>query len=237
LKNSFKVLFVLFALILGFAQPVSATEVQQTNVIETSATGVVKVSPDVVQLSLTIRTEKESGALAEENNAIAVNKAIDLLLSEGLNKEEIKTTNYSTYSYIKTDKNGEKEIRVYSTTSGLEIAFKELSKVGEILDQLANISEVNVNSVNYSIQDPETYKEQVIASAIAEAKQNILYSAKALGLELDKLVYLRLDFSSNSGNQPYNGVAAAPAGSTIPQPQNPDKITISATANMTYSVK
>jgi hypothetical protein len=215
-----------------------AMEVQQANIIETSAMGVVNVDPDVVKLSLTILTEEKSGALSEENNAIAVNKVINLLLSEGLNKDEIRTTNYSTYSYIKIDKdkNVENEIRVYSTNSGLEITFKELNKVGEILDELANIIEVNVNSVNYSIQDPERYKEQVIVSAIAGAKQNIIYSAKALGLELDKLVYLRIDFSSNFG-QTYNRGAVAPTGDAIPQPQNPDKITISATANMSYSVK
>ncbi|MDR3586478.1 MAG: SIMPL domain-containing protein [Desulfosporosinus sp.] len=239
MKNSLKILVVLFSLILVFAQPASALETPQANTIETSATGVVTVEPDVVQLSLTVRTEESSGALAEEKNAIAVNKAIDLLSKEGLDKDEIKTTNYSTYSYLKTDpnKNADTEIKVYSTSSGLEVTMKELNKVGEILDQLANITEVNVNSVNYSIQNPEKYKEQVIDSAIAGAKQNILYSAKALGVELDKLAYLRIDFSPNLGIQPYIRGAVAPTSSAIPQPQNPDKITISATADMSYSVK
>ena len=239
MKRSLKVLVVLFSLILVFAQPASALEAPQANTIETSATGVVTVEPDVVQLSLTVRTEESSGALAEENNAIAVNKAIDLLSKEGLDKDEIKTTIYSTYSYLKTDpnKNADPGIKVYSTSSGLEVTMKELNKVGEILDQLANITEVNVNSVNYSIQDPEKYKEQVIDSAIASAKQNILYSATALGVELDKLAYLRIDFSPNSDIQPYIRGAVAPTSSAIPQPQNPDKITISATADMSYSVK
>ena len=239
MKRSLKILVVLFSLILVFAQPASALEAPQANTIETSATGVVTVEPDVVQLSLTVRTEESSGALAEENNAIAVNKAIDLLSKEGLDKDEIKTTNYSTYSYLKTDpnKNVDTEIMVYSTSSGLEVTMKELNMVGEILDQLANITEVNVNSVNYSIQDPEKYKEQVIDSAIADAKQNILDSATALGVELDKLAYLRIDFSPNLGIQPYIRAAVAPTSSAIPQPQNPDKITISATADLSYSVK
>jgi len=198
---------------------------------------VVNVDPDLVQLNLTVRTEESSAVLAQENNAIAANKAIDLLLGEGLTKDEIKTTNYSTYSYTKTDNDkNAKEITVYATNSGLEITSKELDKVGGILNDLANISQVNVNSVNYTVQDPDKYKEQAIASAIAKAKQNILCSADALGIKLDKLDYLRIDFSSNSGNQIFPGGPIALAGAKTPQPQNPDKITITATANMSYSV-
>lgn len=238
MKSSLKVLFILFALTLVFAQPASATEAQQANTIQTSATSVVNVDPDLVQLSLTIRTEESSAALAQSNNAVAVNKAIDMLISEGLNKDEIKTTSYSTYSYTKTDdKNVDNPIIVYATNSGLEITAKELDKVGEILDNLANISQVNVNSVNYSVQNPENYKEQVIAAAIADAKQNILYSADALGVKLDKLASLNIDFSANSGNQIYPMNPVAIKASATPQPQNPDKITISATATMSYSVQ
>jgi Uncharacterized conserved protein len=228
---------VLFALVLAFAQPVSAAEVVQDFTIDTSATSIITVDPDAVQLSLNIRTEEKSASLSQENNANAVNKVIDSLLSEGLTNDEIKTTSYSTYSYTKSDSDkNENEITVYSTNSGLEANFKALNKVGEILNKLANISEVNVNSVNYSIQDPAKYKEQIIAAAIAEAKQNILYSAEALGVKLDKLDHLTIDF--NSGNQtfPRNPVALKEAASTS-QPQNPDKISISATANMSYLVQ
>ncbi|MDP4161001.1 MAG: SIMPL domain-containing protein, partial [Bacillota bacterium] len=110
-------------------------------------------------------------------------------------------------------------------------------KVGEMLDKLANISEVNVNSVNYSIEDPANYKKQVIASAIAEAKQNILYSAEALGVKLDKLNYLTINFNSNSGYQTFPRIPVALKDSSISQPQNPDKITISATAIMSYLIQ
>ncbi|MDP4127523.1 MAG: SIMPL domain-containing protein [Bacillota bacterium] len=239
MKRRLKFVLVLFALLLVFAQPASAAELPQAvNTIETSATGVVTVDPDVVQLSLTIRTEEESAALSQENNANAVNKAIDVLIGEGLNKNDIKTTNYSTYSYTKTDNDKTvNAITVYSTISGLEVSFKELDKVGEMLDKLANISEVNVNSVNYSIEDPANYKKQVIASAIAEAKQNILYSAEALGVKLDKLNYLTINFNSNSGYQTFPRIPVALKDSSISQPQNPDKITISATAIMSYLIQ
>lgn len=145
MKSSLKVLFMLLVLTLAFVQPASAAEVPQTNTIETSATSQITVDPDVVQLSLTIRTEEKSASLAQANNADAVTKTIALLLDEGLSNDEIKTTNYSTYSYTKattdTDKNAENET-VYATNSGLEVTFKELDKVGEILDKLANLSAV-----------------------------------------------------------------------------------------------
>ena len=239
MKRNFKLLFIVFALTFLFVLPTSAAELPQAGTIETSAMSSVKVAPDIVQFSLTIRSEESSGTLSQEKNALAVNRAIELFASEGINNDKIKTTNYSTYSYTKTDSDQKvaNEITVYSTNSGLEVTSNEFDKVGGILGKLAKINEVYVNSVNYSIQDTAKYKEQLIASAIAEAKQNILYSANALGVKLDKLNSLKIDFISDSVNHPYLRNSVDSSGSAIPQPQNPDKITISASANMSYSVQ
>ncbi|WP_088188806.1 SIMPL domain-containing protein [Desulfosporosinus sp. FKA] len=238
MKKSLKLIFFALVLTLLFAQTASAAEIQQqAGTIETSATSSVDVDPDMVQLNLSVRTEASSAALAQENNSTAVNKAMDLLVSEGLSKDAITTTNYSTYSYTKTDDNTKNEVTVYSSNSGMTVTIKELDKVGEILDKLADISEVNVNSVNYSIQDPGKYKDQVIASAIAAAKQNILSSANALGVTIDKLDSLKIDFNSASNIQPYTRNSVSLSTSATPQPQSPEKITISATADLSYTVQ
>lgn len=219
------------------AQNTFAAELPQAGVIETSASSSISVEPDTVQLSLTVRTEERSAALAQEKNAAAVSKAIDLLVREGIHKERIKTTTYSTYSYTKTtgEKNAD-EVTVYSTNSSLEVKLSELDKVGEILNKLAGINELNVNSVNYSVQDFAKYKEQLIAAAIADARQSIQYSADALGVKLDKVNSLSVNFSSDSNVRPYVK-ADSVAGTTVPQPQNPDQIIISATVNLSYFVQ
>lgn len=238
MKKSLKSFLLLLVLLLVFVPTASAAELPQTNVIETSATSTVYVDPDIVQIKLSVRTEENNRILSQEKNAAAVNKVTDTLLNEGLNKDEIKTTSYGTYWYTKTvkEETGDNELKVYVTNSSLEITSKDLNKVGDILGAMAEITEVNVDSVNYSIQDPEKYKEQVITAAIAGAKQNILYSANALGVSMDHIVYLRIDYNPSLGINPYNRPGSS-VDVRIPQPQNPDKITISATANMSYSVK
>lgn len=239
MKKGLKILFSVLALTLLFAQNAFAAELPpQAGVIESSASSSISVEPDTVQLSLMVRTEESTGALSQQNNAAAVNQAIDLLVSEGINKDSIKTTNYSTYSYTKTD--GDKnanELIVYSTNSGLEVKFNQFDKVGEILSKLAGINEVSINSVNYSVQDTAKYKQQLVSAAIADAKQNIQYSADAVGVKLDKLDSLSINFNSDSNVfHPYVS-ADSVSGAAAPQPQNPDKITISATVNMSYFVQ
>lgn len=239
MKKSLKILLCLLAITLLLAQNTLAAELPQAGTIETSASSSISVDPDTVQLSLTVRTEESTGALSQEKNAAAVSKAIDLLVGEGINKDDIKTTNYSTYSYTKTDgdKNAANERTVYLTNSGLEVNLTQFDKVGEILGKLASINEVNVNSVNYSVLDTTKYKEQLISEAISEAKQNIQYSANAIGVKLDKLNSLRIDFNSDSNIHPYLMKSDAISGSAVPQPQNPDKIKISATVNLSYFVQ
>jgi uncharacterized protein len=237
LKKGLKILLSVLAITLLLAQNTFAAELPQAGVIETSASSSISVDPDIVQLSLTVRTEESAGALAQEKNAAAVSQAIDLLVNEGISKDSIKTTNYSTYSYTKTD--GDKnanEVTVYSTNSGLEVKLTQLDKVGEILGKLAGINEVNVNSVNYSVQDTANYKKQLVSAAIAEAKQNIQYSADAVGVKLDKLNSLSINFSSDSSVHPYVRQDSV-SGTAVPQPQNPDKIIISASVNMSYFVQ
>ncbi len=237
MKKSLKILLSVLAITLLLAQNTWAAELPQAGVIETSASSSMNVDPDAVQLSLTVRTEESTSALAQGKNAAAVSQAIDLLVSEGIRKDSIKTTNYSTYSYTKTngDKNAS-EVTVYSTNSGLEVKLTQVDKVEEILGKLAGINEVNVNSVNYSVQDTAKYKEQLISEAIADAKQNIQYSADAIGVKLDKLNSLRIDFSSDSNVHPYVRQDSV-SGTAVPQPQNPDKIIISATVNISYFVQ
>ncbi|MDQ7092240.1 SIMPL domain-containing protein [Desulfosporosinus sp. PR] len=238
MKKSLKILLSVLALILLLAQNTWAAELPQAGVIETSASSSMSVDPDAVQLSLTVRTEESTSALAQEKNATAVSQAIDLLVSEGISKDSIKTTNYSTYSYTKTDSDkNASEVTVYSTNSGLEVKLTQLDKVGEILSKLAGVNEVNVNSVNYSVQDTTKYKEQLISAAIADAKQTIQYSADAAGVKLDKLNSLSVNFSSDSTVHPYVRSADSLAGAAVPQPQNPDKIVISASVTLSYTVQ
>ena len=237
LKKSLKILFVFLVITLLLAQNAYAADLPQEGTIETSASSSMSVEPDTVQLSLSVITEENTSALSQEKNAAAVNNVMDVLVSEGINKDDIKTTNYSTYSYTKND--GDKnasDLTVYSTNSGLQVNLNQFDKVGEILNKLANISEVNVNSVNYAVQDTTKYKEQLISAAIAKAKQNIQYSADALGVKLDKLDSLRIDFNSDSNIHPFVNLNNV-SGPAVPQPQNPDEINISATADLTYFVQ
>ena len=231
------VLVILLVLCLVWVPTALADEVPQSNVIETTATGSIDVQPDLVTLGLSVRTEDTTSALAQADNAQAVNNVINSLVNEGINKDDIKTTNYWTYSYTKTTKdNSSSEVTVYAANSSLTVTSQDLSLVGDVLGVLANIAQVNVDSVNYSLQNPDQYRSQVIAAAIDAAKQNIQASASALGLGLNKLVYLKVDYSPSPNDNIYHGVNSALSAAAVPQPQNPGPITLTATADMSYSV-
>ena len=244
MKKGLKILLSVLALTLLLAQNAFAAEVttqtgvNQAGVIQSSASSSISVDPDTAQINLSVRTEDSTSALSQQENAAAVSQAIDLLVSEGISKDSVKTTDYSTYSYVKTDSDKTTDdVTVYSTNSGLEVQLNQLDKVGEILGNLAGIDDVNVNSVDYSVQDTTKYKEQLISAAIADAKQNIQYSANAVGVKLDKLDSLNVDFNSASNIiHPFMTSGGALAAAA-PQPQNPDKIVISATANISYFVQ
>jgi|GEM_PF-1617327 len=250
-------LIILLSGVPVFAADVSTTEPY----IETTASGEVEAEPDIAYLNFQIRTEADSSETAQQNNAKAVTKAIDLLVAKGIARDEIYTTYYNSYSYTKTEvrplaadgvaslssvRPAEAvppeeitETVVFVTESTLRVTVKNIAKVGSLLTDLATIPEVRVNGVEYALQNVLQYKREAISRAISEARQTIDYTADALDVELAGLRNIRVDFNSYYYGPVYakEMYAAADEGAGIPQPQNPQKIKVTASVYLAYNVK
>lgn len=229
--------------------------------IETTAVGEVKAAPDIAYLNFQIRTEADNSETAQQNNAKAVNKAIDLLTAKGLMRKEIYTVYYNSYSYTKTEvrplgtedpalpnyarsaeiypAKEKNEVTVYVTESTLRATVNDLSTVGRLLADLAAIPEVRVNNVNYALRDVLPYKQEAITRAIREARQTIDCTAAGLGVELAGLRSVRVDFNNYYYAPVYAKAMAGAfdAAASVPQPQNPEDITVTATVYIAYYVK
>jgi uncharacterized protein YggE len=221
----------------------AATEVAKAT-IETNATNQIEVSPDIAYINASINVVDESREKAASINKSSTTAMIEQVISAGILKTDIKTTSFYANAYIdrvivdpKDPSPTYKDVKKYQTTSNFKIAVKDITKVGDVLDKLLAVDNVNIGNINYDVKDVSKYKNQAIKGAVLIAKENIMDAAEASGVKLDKLQTMSVDFSSNN-SQPYPIYAkamVASADSTVYQ--NPENIKITATVHVVYNVK
>ncbi|MNJ55642.1 oxidative stress defense protein [compost metagenome] len=66
----------------------------------------------------------------------------------------------------------------------LQITYRDLDKVGQLLDAVSEAGANQINNVNFGIENPEQFEAQVIEKAMKSAKSRASSIAKATGRQL-----------------------------------------------------
>lgn len=203
--------------------------------------------PDIGVFTFSVLTEGGTNLTAlQEQNSQKSNAAIEYLKGQGVDKEDIKTQDYSVsprYSYSRCfsgdDECGPPEIIGYSIWHSVSVKVRELENVGKLLSGVVENGANNVSQLTLSVDDSTALENEARAEAIKEAKEKAKAIAKAGGFRLGKLIYL-------SEVQPYYGQPYAVdgyakggmGGAEIAIPSiEPGSEKITITVQLTYEIK
>jgi uncharacterized protein YggE len=163
------------------------------NVISVDGQGEISVSPDIAYLSIGVQTQGKTAAAAQKENAQIMDKVNNLLKTTwGINAKDIKTTQFSVqpdYAYSEAD--GQK-LKGYTAYHTLNVAYRDLSKIGQLLDAAAGAGANNIDAVRFTVENPEKYEEEVIAKALSNAQMKASAVAKAANRQLGGLLNVNL---------------------------------------------
>lgn len=210
---------------------------QNSNQITVSGEGKVYAKPDVALISLGVTTTGPTVADVTKKNTDKMNAVIEAVKNLKIDEKDIQTTNYSlTPLYNWTEKLGN-IFQGYTLSQNVQVKIRDFTKIGDVLSQ-ATIKGANlVADLQFTIDNPEQFREQARAKAIEQAKANAQNLAKESGVRLGKLI--NVYENSNSYPVVYNamgkggGVAESAPVPTIQPGQQEIDITIS----LTYQVK
>lgn len=201
--------------------------------------GKVTAVPDIAQISLGLQTDKTTVTEAQRENTAKVNKIVSDLKELGIEGKDIKTDNYSVYPrYDWAD--GRQILRGYTVTQSLGIKIRNLDAIGTVLEKATANGANQIGGLNFTIDEPETLKQQAREKALEQAKQKAESLSKVAGVKLGRLVsfnenssggypiYSRLDMLKGLSSA---GEAAAPAPDIEPGSQD---ITVNVT--VTYEL-
>jgi len=201
--------------------------------INVVGTGVVRGTPDVLDLSIGVSTrDKSAGEALSRNNELS-NKLNAVLRDAGVDEKDIQTSNLSIAPIY--DDNGENVI-AYGVDNTVTVKIRELAKAGKIVDAAAGVAgdEIVVNNLAFSFDDNSDLVAQARTEAVKRGKAQAEQLAKAAGVELGDV----LTISEGTTPEPpvitatskQAGVADASA------PIEPGSQSLSVQVNMTFKI-
>lgn len=215
LRKALLVTVVLLALFLGLKSLAElkglryiGAGVMATNMITVSGYGESFGAPDIATFSFSVNSEKKTVAAAQAEATEKINAIIDYLAEAGIDKKDIRTTDYSVYpqyDYQTQDclpgiycSGGKQVLRGYQVRQTTTVKIRDTAKAGDVLSGVGSKGATEVSSLNFTFDNPNQLEDDARGKAIADAKQKAHELAKQLGVKLVRVV----SFNENSGGNP-----------------------------------
>jgi len=215
-----------------------SVNLQNANQVTVSGEGKVYAKPDVALVSLGVTTQGLTVADVTTSNTDKMNAVIAAVKALKIDEKDIQTTNYNlTPLYNYTEKLGN-IFQGYTLEQDVQVKIRDFTKIGDVLSQATTSGANLVGSLQFTIDNPEQFREQARAAAITQAKANAQNLAKESGISLGKLI--NVIEGSNPSPVIYNSAMALGGGmvksASVPTVQ-PGQQEIDITINLTYQVR
>ena len=228
---------------------------QQSNFqITVSGQGKVYAKPDVAVVSLGVTAQAKTVADVTKSNTEKMNAVIEAVKKLGVEDKDIETTNYSlnpVYDSYAVPVSASSSVPViypvrtgttltgYKLDQNVQVKIRDFTKISDILAQSTASGANLVGNLQFTIDNPEQFKEQAKAKAIAEAKKNAQNLEKDSGISLGKLINVYENYNyPEIYNSKAVGMGGASMDSVAPAPTiQPGQQEINVTINLTYQVR
>jgi hypothetical protein len=187
--TGFLILMLLFFVkIFDISYPITVVTTTKTTELAVVGEGKVEVTPDTayVETGITV-TDEPTVAEAQKTIDRVNNQIIGQMKALGIDKKDIKTTNYSIYpNYDYSEKTN--KISGYNGNVLITIKTKNLTLISQIIEKATSAGANQIQGVRLIVDKPETYREMAREEAIKNAKEQAQKLAKKLGIKLGGIV-------------------------------------------------
>lgn len=161
------------------------------NTLSVSAEGKVKAVPDLATVTLGLITQGATAAEVQDQNSQKINRVIEFVKQQGINKDDIATSYFNIYPQ-QDYKDGRGTIIGYQANQTVTIKVHGVDKgtqgLGKIIDGATNNGANEVTGVSLSFNNPDNLRQQARQQAIEKAKDKAAELAKVSGLKLGRVV-------------------------------------------------
>lgn len=191
MKKTLSILLILvFTLALALPGLAEASPPEKAQLV-VNGTASVTLEADLASIELGAQTRGQSVAEAHQANAAIMEKVIAELGKLGIDKKDIRTTQYNVYfepDYSLMSAAGMPQSGNYTVTNMLQITIRDIGQVSTAIDTAAKAGANNVYSLMFqSTKSEEAYK-QALELAVENGKEKARVLAAAAGQALGRVV-------------------------------------------------
>jgi len=196
-------------------------------------------APDQAEIYLAVETQDKDAKVAQQQNADLMKEVLSMLKFNGVNKEDVETTDYNLYPM--REYNYEKkryDDQGFRVTNSIKVTTKKLDSVGKILDAGVIGGSNRITDVRFSLSKEK--KREVFQQALDQASKNAESKAKAiadsLSFSLGKVA--RVSESNVDYTPPIYYAKSMMMESSVRSetPIEPKKVTVSARVGVEYNI-
>lgn len=226
---------LLLAAVPAFAQMTQPTVGVNGTLLNVSSNAEATRIPDVARISAGVVTQAVDSNSALRANALQMDKVMAAIKKSGIAERDVQTSGVNLNPQYKYEDNKAPQIIGYQASNTVNIKVRDISKLGHVLDTLAEQGANQINGPMFSIDQPEPVYDQARLDALKQAKTRADTYAKALGLRVVRIV--SIDENNNGGFQPMAVLSAAPrAAKEFNSPISPGETTVSVTLNVVFEL-
>lgn len=183
-----------------------------------SATGEVKIAPDMATVSFGVMTEAATAQEAMAANATKMNQVITALRRAGIEQRDVQTSGLNLSAQYDYQENQPPRLRGYQASNRVTVRVSDLTKVGNTVDAVVAAGVNQIDGVEFGLRDPSAAEDQARQLAVRALQAKAALYAQALGKPLGEI--RSLTESGGYVPQPrpvmYARVASADMGGSTP---------------------
>ena len=150
--------------------PISVTNRAVSAELSVVGEGKVDVVPDTANVQAGITAEDKTVQEVEGKINEINNKIVSALERLGIDKKDIKTSNYSINPSYDFTPNGRNNISGYTGNASLVITVRKQELVSQVITAATEAGANQVYNSGFTVDDPSKYREEARNKAIQNAK-------------------------------------------------------------------
>jgi uncharacterized protein YggE len=160
-----------------------SSDIQKT--ISITGAGVASATADQATLNLGVEVTKDTAGAAINENANLMAAVIEALKDQGIDEEDIQTTNYNVYAQYDWTEDG-RELVGYTVSNMVQVTVRDIDNVGNVIDAAGEAGSNTINGISFGLSEEKMAELKTAAYilALGDAQDKADLIADTLGLSI-----------------------------------------------------
>lgn len=200
----------------AFAEPTSDPAFATTT-LSLSASGEVKVAPDIATITLGVDTTAPTAERAMTLNADRMTQVVSALKAAGIEARDLQTSNLSLSPQIFNEDGHPARITGYQASNQLSVTVRDLNRLGAVADAVVSAGATNIGQINFGLANPLVAENAARLAAVKALQDKAALYAQATGYHVARIVNLSEGAPDEASPQPRMALMAmAPRAMSTP---------------------